>query len=116
MCVLESLKLLEVLEEAYETTAPPPTPPPPPRSSRVIVNLGEKKKRYHHLKKKSQAALDSQMTYTRKDVSGDLTPNPKRHKLTPKGSTPSLSMLAPPLPTISKTPISQVLDEHGCAN
>ncbi|XP_004295795.1 PREDICTED: uncharacterized protein LOC101314643 [Fragaria vesca subsp. vesca] len=94
----------------------PPPPLPPPGSVKVTVNLGEKKKRHHHSKKKSQAALDSRVTYTGKDVFGDITLNPKRHKVAPGGSTPSLSMFAPPLPTILKTPIKKVLDEYGCAD
>lgn len=102
--VLESQKHLEVPEETYGTVALQPLPPPS-GSSRAAASLGEKKK-CHHLKK-ALVTLDAQVTYTGNDVTSDDTPNPKRVRVTPAGSAPSLSLLAPPAPVVSKTPIKQ---------
>ncbi|KAL6138139.1 hypothetical protein ACLB2K_063425 [Fragaria x ananassa] len=107
------LKSLEVPNEAYRIVTPLP-PPPPPRSSKPAANLGKKKKRHHQLNKKVPVTLDTQVTYTEKDVTGDTAPNPKRVKVTPGGATPSLSLLAAPTPIVPKSLIRQVLDEYGC--
>lgn len=110
--VLDRQKVLEVLDEVYGSTETPSIPHP----AVWRTTLGEKKRRYHH-SKKTQGA-ESQVTYTGEDISGNPAPKPKKHKAAPGGSvsTPSLSILAPAVPKISKTPIRQVLDEYGCTD
>lgn len=102
VCILDSHKPVEVLDEVYRIFAPPP-PPPPLGGFKVLSSLEEKKKRHHHQsKKKSHATLDAQVTYTGKDVSSEGGPNPKRVKVTPAGSIPSFSLLAAPALVVSK--------------
>ncbi|KAL6211531.1 hypothetical protein ACLB2K_016755 [Fragaria x ananassa] len=98
---------------------PPPllqAPPPPPGSYKATVSLGEKKIHHYHQPKKSQVTHDTPVMYIGKDVTSDVSPNPKTVKVTPASSTPSLSLLATLAPIIPKTPIQQVLDEYGCAD
>ena len=110
--VLDKQKVLEVPDEVYGSAETPPVPLP----SVSRTHLGEKKRRHHH-SKKTQGA-EPQVTYTGVDVSGSPAPKMKKHKSAPGGSvlTPSLSILAPAVPKISKTPIRQILDEYCCAD